>query len=146
MRIYFDMCSLQRPLDDKTQFRVLVEAEAILGAMAIGEAGGFEMIASDALVFEADATPDPVRRNFAAQAIAKAQRFVVADAQVKTRARAFVDAGVKPLDALYLASAIAAEADYFCTCDDRLLRKARTVDTAPVKVVSPLELVAEIQP
>ena len=30
MKIYLDMCSLQRPLDTKTQLRIAVEAEAVL--------------------------------------------------------------------------------------------------------------------
>jgi hypothetical protein len=30
MKIYLDMCSIQRPLDTKTQLRIAVEAEAIL--------------------------------------------------------------------------------------------------------------------
>ena len=32
-------CSLQRPLDNKTQLRVMVESEAILGLLALSEAG-----------------------------------------------------------------------------------------------------------
>ena len=55
MRIYFDMCCLQRPLDDKSQFRVLVEAQAILGVLALFEAGQVDLISSDALIFEIDA-------------------------------------------------------------------------------------------
>ncbi len=31
MKIYFDRCSLQRPLDNRSQFRIAIEAEAILG-------------------------------------------------------------------------------------------------------------------
>jgi hypothetical protein len=38
-----------------------------------------------------------------------------------------------------------ASADFFCTCDDRLLKKARSIGTATTKIVMPLELVAEIQ-
>ena len=30
MRIYLDTCSLQRPLDDRSQLRIRQEAEAIL--------------------------------------------------------------------------------------------------------------------
>jgi predicted nucleic acid-binding protein len=48
------------------------------------------------------------------------------------------------LDALHLASAIEAQADYFCTCDDRLLRRAKALDTSPTKVVAPIELIAEV--
>lgn len=145
MRIYFDMCSLQRPLDDKTQLRVLVEAQAVLGVLALCESGNADLTASDALVFETDANPDAVRRDFAAQAIAKATQFVKTDDHLKARAQTFVDAGIKPLDALHLASAVEAQADFFCTCDDRLLKKTHSLNTAPTKVVSPLQLVSELQ-
>ena len=51
-----------------------------------------------------------------------------------------MESGIKPLDALYLASAEAVEADYFCTCDDHFLKRAKATTTR-VNVVSPLELV-----
>jgi predicted nucleic acid-binding protein len=146
MRIYFDMCSLQRPLDDKSQLRVLVEAQAVLGVLALCESGKADLIASDALVFENDANPDAVRRDFATQAIAKATQFVTTDDSLKARAQTFIDDGIKPLDALHLASAVEAQADYFCTCDDRLAKRARSLNVAPTQIVSPLELVSELQP
>ena len=145
MKIYFDMCSLQRPLDDKSQLRVLLEAQAVLGVLAFCESGKADVIASDALVFESDANPDAVRRDFANQAIAKSAHFIQTTLQIKAKAQTFVDAGIKPLDALHLASAIAAKADFLCTCDDRFLKKARLLDTRPTKNVSPLELVSEVQ-
>lgn len=146
MKIYLDMCSLQRPLDDKSQLRVLVEAQAVLGVLALCESGEADLIASEALVFETDANPDAVRRDFAAQAIAKATQFVKTNDQLKACARTFIEAGIKPLDALHLAAAVEAQADFFCTCDDRFLKKARALNTTPTKVVSPLELVSELQP
>jgi hypothetical protein len=60
MKVYLDMCSLQRPLDDKSQLRVQVEAKAVLAILAICESGKAELMASDALAFEAGANPDPV--------------------------------------------------------------------------------------
>ena len=145
MKIYFDMCSLQRPLDDQSALRVQLETQAVLGLLAHCESGKAEMVASDALVFESDANTDPVRGDFAEQAIAKAAFFIQTSAAIKANAQSFVEAGIKPLDALHLASAIAAKADFLCTCDDRFLKRARTVDTKPTKVVSPFELVSEIQ-
>ena len=124
MRIYFDMCSLQRPLDDQTQFRVRVESQAVLGMLIMCEVGRIDLIASEALVFEIDANPDAVRRDFAAQVIAKATHFVETDDQIKAQAQKFIAAGIKSLDALHLASAIAAQAEFFCTCDDRLCEKS----------------------
>ena len=68
----------------------------------------------------------------------------VTDSHIEARARAFHTAGIKPLDALHLASAVAAQAEYLCTCDDRFLRRAQAMDTHPTQVLSPLALVAEI--
>ncbi len=145
MKIYFDMCSLQRPLDDKTQLRVLLEAQAVLGVLALCESGKADIVASEALVFESDANPDSVRRDFADQAIAKAAQFIRISPPIMADAQKFIDAGIQPLDALHLASAIAAKANFLCTCDDRFLKKARSLDTKPTKIVSPLELVSELQ-
>ena len=56
------MCCIQRPLDSKTQPRVAVEAEAILAALGLCEAGQVELISSDTLLFELGRNPHPVRR------------------------------------------------------------------------------------
>lgn len=39
VRVYLDMCSIQRPLDTKSQVRISVEAEAILGLLSLSESG-----------------------------------------------------------------------------------------------------------
>ena len=39
MRIYLDCCCLQRPLDDQTQPRIKVEAEAVLAILSSVQAG-----------------------------------------------------------------------------------------------------------
>ena len=44
-----------------------------------------------------------------------------------------------------LASAEEAEADYFCTCDDKFLRKAKAISDLKVKAVSPLELIEVLE-
>ena len=146
MSVYLDLCSIQRPLDDQSQLRVRLEAEAILAFISACEAGQAEMLSSDALQYEAGRNPNPVRRAHALGALGKATRMLRSSAQVESRARKLERAGLKPLDALHLAFAIEAGADYFCTCDDRLLRRARNIQTGPPKVVSPLELIGEISP
>jgi predicted nucleic acid-binding protein len=144
MRIYFDMCSLQRPLDTKTQIRVAVEAEAILNVISLWEAGQFELVSSQALMFEAEQiTPSP-RKAYVLEALSKADLFLQPNKQIEERAQVFVNSGIKPLDALHLAVSVEAEANYFCTCDDRFLRRAKEVDTLQTKVVSPLELITEL--
>lgn len=42
MRFYLDMCTLQRQLDDRSQLRIHLEAEAVIGILLMcqrGEAG-----------------------------------------------------------------------------------------------------------
>ncbi len=103
-----------------------------------GEAGQIDLIASDALLFEAERNPHVVRKRYVFDVMATTGDFVRTDPQLEERARLLVLAGLKPLDALHLASAEAGRADFFCTCDDRLLKRARVVAAPPTKAVSPL--------
>ena len=144
MRVYLDMCSIQRPLDTKNQPRIAVEAEAILGILTLCEAGTVELVLSDALVFEMARNPHPVRKEYTVKVLAKATVVIPTDSQIEERARSLHAEGIKAVDALHLASAVAAKADYFCTCDDRLLKRAKALDLEETKAVSPLELIGEI--
>lgn len=140
------MCSIQRPLDTKSQVRIAVEAEAVLGILSLSEAGHLDLVASDALVYEAERNPHEVRQTYAFEIIGRAKVFVRTDEQLEDRARVLVALGLKSLDALHLASAESGQADFFCTCDDRILKRAKAEVAPPTKVVSPLELIAEVVP
>ncbi len=59
--------------------------------------------------------------------------------------RTYCEAGIKPLGALHLASTVTMGADYFCTTNDPLLRKAREANTASTRVVDPVELAAALK-
>jgi predicted nucleic acid-binding protein len=145
MRVYLDTCSLQRPLDSKIQIRIILEAESVLGILTLCERGLLDLVASDALMFEVERNPNLARQEYALEALAQASAFVELDEQVEKRARELHQQGIKPLDALHLACAERASADYFCTCDDELLRKARRLQDLQVQVTSPLELIAEVE-
>ena len=144
MRIYLDMCSLQRPLDSRTQTRIAVEAEAILNIFDMLESGQIELTSSQALIFEAEQITPPVRKTFVTETLSKANLFIPISPSVEEQARIFTNLGIKPLDALHLASSVEAKANYFCTCDDRFLRRAKEADTGNTKVVSILEMIMEL--
>lgn len=146
MRIYLDMCCLQRPMDDQTYFRVHMETEAVLGILAWCEAGNAELLSSVALNYEIDHNPNPVRKAFVQESLSKSSLIVQASESVEQRARTYNNQGVKVLDALHLACAVDAQATYFCTCDDRFLRRAKLIETGQTRVVSPLELIEVIEP
>lgn len=145
MRVYLDMCAIQRPLDTPSQVRILLEAEAVLGLLSFCEAGAIELVSSEALVYENEQNPSPIRREYGHAVLARAKETIGVTPRVKERAGQFLQHGSKPLDALHLALAEAGEVDYFCTCDDRLKRQAQGIADLGVKVVSPIELIQEIE-
>lgn len=126
-KIYLDTCSIQRPLDTLSQTRLRLEAEAILGVLAQVRAGNVELISSTVLELETQRNPHAIRREHGEQILARARSIVIVNEQIEQRSRHFVQMGVKIMDALHLAAAEAAGADYFCTCDDRFLRRAKAL-------------------
>lgn len=146
MRLYLDMCCLQRPMDDQTHIRIHMESEAILGVLAWCEAGKAELLDSVALAYEVHHNPHPARKAFVQEAPLKSEQTVQASDSVEQLARIYCNHGIKVLDALHLACAVEAQAHYFCTCDDRFYRRAKQLDTKQTLVVSPLELIEVIEP
>jgi predicted nucleic acid-binding protein len=145
MKIYLDNCSLQRPLDSRSQIRITLEAEAVLGILTLCEAGEIELVSSEALIFEISQNPNPTRRKYAMEVLAYAKSFVAVNDEIETKSRDFINRGVRPLDALHLACAESLQADFFCTTDDKLLKRVKTFKDLQVKVVSPTEFIEEIE-
>ncbi|HMO57845.1 MAG TPA: PIN domain-containing protein [Roseiflexaceae bacterium] len=142
--VYFDTCSLQRLLDDKTQVRIALEAEAVTAVIALCEQGQLALVSSAVLDFEVARNPHPQRRAVVTGILTRHHQFLPLTAHVHTLARRFADDGFTPLDALHIATAQDAAVDYSCTCDDRFLRKARSHPAITITVVSPLELAQEV--
>lgn len=144
MRVYLDCCSLQRPFDDKSQPRIAVEAEAVLVILALCESDHLKLISSKALLFEIGHIPDQARKDDALEILKIAKETVELTPELEAMARRLRASGLKPLDALHLASASTTKVDYFCTCDDKFLKKAKSFKGLNTKVVTPTELVMEL--
>jgi predicted nucleic acid-binding protein len=144
MKVYLDTCSLIRPVDDKSNLRVLLESEAVLAVLALCESGGLDLLSSEVLAFEVNRTPHPHRKAFVSSILRKASSVVTLSDEIELRAEVLEHRGFKAVDSLHIASAEAGGADYFCTCDDRLLKRARQQVDLLVTIVSPLELAGEV--
>ena len=144
MLIYLDACSLQRPLDDRTHPRINIEAEAVLTILRLVESRHIELLTSEALQFEIDRTPNQYRKAQVIEMLKLATRTIEINDEIENEAKIFVQGGVKPVDALHLASASWAKADYFCTCDDKLLKRSINFRSKATTMVSPLQLVTEV--
>ena len=137
MKIYMDVCCLNRPFDDQNQNRVRVEAEAILNILEYCQNGEWALAASNALDFELAQCPDPVKLAGMRTLYAVAQNRLAATAQVKSRSLAFRQQGLSFFDSLHVALAEAYQQDVFLTTDDRLYRAA-TVIRPEVRVANPV--------
>ena len=87
MLLYLDMCTLQRPLDDRTQIRIALEAEAILNVLAVCEAGQALLLSSDALEYETARNPNPLRKAHAEEILAQSSQIIRLSEEVVQRAR-----------------------------------------------------------
>jgi predicted nucleic acid-binding protein len=144
MRIYLDNCCLQRPLDDQTQPRIRVETEAVFVILAAVQANELVLISSEALEYEVGRIPDEARRTEILSVLALAtERLLITDA-VEALAVTFAQHGLSGIDAIHLAFASIAKADFFTTCDDKLFRQAQTIQNLSCKVTTILGLVPEV--
>lgn len=145
MRVYLDLCTIQRPADDASQLRVYLEAQAVHGIVALVEAGTLRLVSSTALLIEHARNPHVLRRDVTERVLSLATEFVAVESAVEQRAERYRRSGLKAMDAAHLACAVEAGVDFFCTCDDRLLRRSKSLDTGLTRPVTPLELIQEVE-
>jgi len=100
-RIYFDICAIQRPLQTRTHLQVALEAEAVLGILALCEDRRVEIVPSDALMYETEQNPLPVRWGHSSAVLSKAAHHIKLSDEAEKRAEEFVALRIKPLDALH---------------------------------------------
>ena len=145
MKIYMDTCCFNRTLDDLSQLRVALEAEAILGMLKLCEESSLTLIASEVLVYEIQNDPSRRRRLLVEEMVAMSQLVVKIDLEVLKRGQAFKSSGINGVDALHLAAAERGKADIFCSCDDRLIKRAKIRTDLTVRPLLPLEAAQEIR-
>jgi predicted nucleic acid-binding protein len=144
MRVYLDNCCLQRPHDDQTHPRVRVETEAVFVVLAAVQAGELSLLGSEALEYEAGRIPDEMRRAEVFSVLSLASEHLQITDAVENLALAFEQQGLRAMDAIHVALASTAQADFFCTCDDKLFRKAKTLPGLSCKITTLLGLVPEV--
>ena len=144
MIIYLDVCCLNRPFDDQSQNRVRLEAEAVLSILEMAAARQLEIVGSDIINDELAEMPDHERREKVGLLLTVVSTQISLTNGIERRAVQLQKWGLMPLDALHLAAAESARADYFLTTDDNLLRKAtRHQPDLKVKVENPAKWIIQ---
>jgi len=133
MRIYLDVCCLNRPFDDQSQERIRMESEAVELVFELCERGTHRWVSSTAIEEEASLNPDIDQRMKMEAMLKLADERLQADDSVLGSARAYRPQGIRGFDALHVALAECGGCDLLLTVDDDLIRKARRLNP-PLRV------------
>ena len=125
MRVYFDVCCLNRPFDDQRQERVRLESEAILLLLQRANIGQIRWVSSEVVDYEVSLAPDAARRGRVLAVARRAQERLLVNIADGERASQLEALGFGSMDALHLSCAERAAVEVFITTDDGLLRVAR---------------------
>ena len=127
-KIYLDMNIYNRPFDDQVQVRIRLETIAIFSVLQRIKEGEFSLLWSFMIDYENSLNPYNDVRQEIEMASALANETVVPDDFIIAKAREFETIGIRPRDAIHLACALKGEAEYFLTCDNKLLNLAHVVN------------------
>lgn len=143
--VYFDTCALNRPLDDQSQARIRLEAEAVEHLLRAVADGKLEWISSDIVLFEIIKCPDDDRRTVLELICRAATGRVALSGHTTSRARHLRSQGLKDMDALHLAVAESGAVEVLLTTDDGFIRAARGLQPpSPVRVENPVIFETEV--
>ncbi|MFH1436618.1 MAG: PIN domain-containing protein [Pseudomonadota bacterium] len=139
--IYFDYNCFQRNFDDPRQIRIQLEALACQQVFLLAEEEKVRLIWSFMHEDETALCPFPDRKYAVLLLASLCTLRVEPLAKIKEKADfIYKKGGFSAKDALHLACALHAEADFFLTCDDDIVRKAEKSDMK-MAVVNPVDYI-----
>lgn len=139
-KLYLDVCTLCRPFDDQSMMRIRLETNAYYLLLQAVHDGKYSMVASPAHFEEVNAIDDAEERREILAVLEKlgttseCDWTTARDRAVDLHAKKF---GIADAAHVALAEAIA---DFFITCDDRLLRKCKR-ESVTVIALNPVEFI-----
>jgi predicted nucleic acid-binding protein len=105
MKIYLDVCCLNRPFDDQTQDRIHLESEAVLAILKNLDGDNWIWISSSVVLFEVNQAPNLDRRRRLLKLCEQASSIVKLDEEIFAAAETLKKSGFRSYDALHLACA-----------------------------------------
>jgi predicted nucleic acid-binding protein len=130
VKIYLDTSVYNRPFDDQTQPRIWLETLALALILQLVEAGEVTLV-----------NPFSLRQDWMARCLEQATAYQRVNDSIRERAEALEKHGIRAVDSLHAACAESAGADYFLTCDDRLLKKQKQIS---ISCMNPLDFVQKV--
>ncbi|HOD42513.1 MAG: hypothetical protein BWY32_03219 [bacterium ADurb.Bin243] len=139
LKVYIDMSALNRIFDDQSQSRIYFESSAMIVIYSLLEEGKLELCSSVIHEYENGKNPFLNKKAFIENVLRISKWFCEADEKVLKIAERLECEGIKAYDALHLACAEALDAEFFITCDDKLIKRYR----GSMRVADPVNFVHE---
>jgi predicted nucleic acid-binding protein len=141
MRIYLDTSVYNRPYDDQTQAKIYLESQAVLIILNLIETRQIESVNSSVLEYENQKNPFPIIQKAIKKYLTKTSLFQPLSETIRQKAKELETGGIKPIDALHIASFEASQSDYFITCDQRLLNRCKVL---AISAINPIDFIKEL--
>jgi len=119
MNIYLDLCVYNRAFDDQSDPKILIETIGFLLILSMIQAGELQFFNSFVLEYENDNNPKIENTLIITDIMNEAASYIHYNSVIECRALEFEQIGIRHFDALHLACAEYANADFFI----RLFRK-----------------------
>lgn len=144
MKVYIDLCVYNRPFDDQGQPRIALETMAFLIFLERVIDGLISIVGSFVLDYENVGNPFDERRDRIIDILSVSIEHVAYSKEIAERASKIEKMGIPAMDAIHIACAETAGADFFVTCDVILIRKTRPIHgKIKTKIVSLLDFVVK---
>lgn len=144
IKIYFDVCSLNRPFDDLTQDKIKIETEAIINIIHKVCNEIYLAYKSDAIDFELSKIQNSYKKDQVLNLYnCLNAKKIETTQQIKLKAKELLSYNIRYMDALHLAHCKCSGIDYMITTDKVLIIQANKANILKVKVINPVNFVME---
>jgi len=141
MRVYLDTSVYNRPYDNQTQAKIYLETQAVLIILNLIETQQIESVHSSVLDFETRRHPVLIIQKSIQHYLTKTRYFQTLNEEIRQRAKQLEAQGIKPIDALHVASFEASQSNFFLTCDKRLLKRCQAL---AIPALNPVDFIEEL--
>jgi predicted nucleic acid-binding protein len=142
IRVYLDTSAYNRLFDDQSQPKIFLETQAVILVLQMIEMNIVDLVSSTVLEYENSKNPFPAKQNSMARYLRMANFRKSIDVTIKKRTIQLEKDGLKAIDALHIACAEASQAQYFITCDKRLINRYQGNLTC---VLNPTNFIMEME-
>lgn len=139
MKVYLDNCCFNRPFDDQSSITIRLETEAKLNIQQKVKSTDISLAWSYILDFENSANPLEERKIEIQKWKGLSNSFTNETPKILSEMNRLTTIGLKPIDALHVASAIELNCDQFITVDKGILKKSHQI--SKITVINPVNFI-----